>query len=52
MIDPVQIKQDVTKGKLKFWIEGERLYCSDTNPSTTTVIIPYSEGLGAANGHI
>ena len=41
MIDPIQIKQDVLKGKIKFWIEGERLYCSDTNPATTTVTIPH-----------
>ena len=45
MIDPIQIKQEVAKGKLKFWIDGERLYCSDTDPSTITVLMPYSVAL-------
>ena len=49
MIDPIQIKQEVQEGKLLFWTKDGNLYCSDANPSTTTVIIPYNVKSHAKN---
>jgi hypothetical protein len=42
MIDPVKIRVEIEKGNLQFWIKDGVLYCGDTDPRTTTVMIPYS----------
>lgn len=35
-IDPIDIKKQVSEGKLKFWVKDGMVYCSD---NTCTVIV-------------